>query len=70
MIDKYLKARDLSSVLATDHNQTLLHSSVTFTTPQDNLFGDNSSCVLQPNMTLAEGPCCEFEYFMLDLTSN
>lgn len=46
-------------MLDTDHNLTLT-SDVTLSTPQDDVFGDNTSCLLWPDIgTLAEGPYCK-----------
>lgn len=54
----YVK-RDLTTVLDTDHNLTD-SSDVTLSTPQDSVFGDNTSCLLWPSIEpLAEGPYCE-----------
>lgn len=62
---KYIKSKDLATVLAADHNQTSSYSNVRFETPQDYFFGDESSCVLRPNFTLPEGPYCELHEFFL-----
>lgn len=48
----YLKARDTETVLATSHHSNL--TGITLETPESQLFADNSSCVLQPDVT--EGP--------------
>ncbi|KAL9114062.1 MAG: hypothetical protein Q9227_001834 [Pyrenula ochraceoflavens] len=48
----YLKARDTPTVLATSHLSNL--TGITLDTPESQLFADNSSCVLQPDVT--EGP--------------
>lgn len=61
IIGSYKKSRDLTSVLATDHNQTDKYHGIGFDTSQDFFFGDNSSCVLQPEPTLAEGPYCKLK---------
>ena len=50
----YLKARDLDSVLATNHNSNL--TGITLSTPEHTFF-DNSSCLLQEEV--AQGPYCE-----------
>lgn len=55
------KKRDLATVLATDHNETLVDD-FNFNTPQDSVFGDNTSCILWPSLPvngLPEGPYCE-----------
>lgn len=52
--------RDLTTVLDTDHNETLVDPDVSLSTSQDSVFGDNTSCILWPSIEpLAEGPYCE-----------
>lgn len=51
--------RDLTTVLDTDHNETLVDPDVSLSTSQDVVFGDNTSCILWPSIEpLAEGPYC------------
>ncbi|KAF3762014.1 putative dioxygenase [Cryphonectria parasitica EP155] len=53
----YYGKRSLVSVLATDHNETLVDPDVDLSTSQDAVFGDNTSCLLWPSIEpLAEGP--------------
>lgn len=50
--ERGLNKRDLTSVLDTSHHSNLI--GITPNTPETVLFSDNSSCVLQPDVT--EGP--------------
>lgn len=51
-----LVKRDFDTVLNTDHHS---NQSVTPDSPNDVIFGSNSSCILQPETT--EGPYCMFD---------
>ncbi|KAL4734796.1 Intradiol ring-cleavage dioxygenase [Aspergillus similis] len=57
---RYLKVRDLDSVLATDHEST---KDVTLSTDPSVLFADGGACIVQPEVT--QGP-----YYMHFLTSD
>ena len=48
----FLKARDLDSVLNQSHHSN--DTSINLDTPTQNIFSDNSSCILQPEVS--EGP--------------
>ncbi|ERF72710.1 hypothetical protein EPUS_04763 [Endocarpon pusillum Z07020] len=48
----FLKARDLDSVLSQSHRSN--DTSINLVTPLQDIFSDNSSCILQPEVT--EGP--------------
>ncbi|KAH8647742.1 putative dioxygenase [Xylariales sp. PMI_506] len=54
--DNYIGKRSLTTVLATDHNHTVDYPNATFATPADSFFTDETACLLQPNITLPEGP--------------
>lgn len=56
--------RDLTSVLATDHNRTLDFPNATFASNPDSFFEDYTSCAAWPEFYLAEGPYCEFLFFV------
>ena len=51
---RYLKARDLDSVLATDHHSKLTH--VDPSTDPHVLFSSEGTCIVQPEVT--QGPYC------------
>lgn len=63
----FLKVRDTDTVLATSHHSNL--TGITLDTPETVLFSDNSSCVLQPDVT--EGPYyVAGEYIRKNLTNG
>lgn len=53
--DAFVLARDVASVLATDHNETTL--GYTLDTAESTIFASNGSCVLTPEGE--SGPYCE-----------
>lgn len=60
LIAPYRTKRDLTSVLATDHNDTDVDPDINLSTSADEIFGDNTSCILWPNIDpLGEGPYCK-----------
>ncbi|EAW23662.1 intradiol ring-cleavage dioxygenase [Aspergillus fischeri NRRL 181] len=50
------RRNEITSVLATDHNRTLGYPNATSVTDPDSFFTDSSSCILMPEVPLAEGP--------------
>lgn len=60
--ERRMAARDLESVLATDHNST-----TPAWTLASALFAGNSSCILSPEVT--QGPYCKFSSLIVPLTT-